>query len=123
MTITDKYMEQFNSLLLQYYNIGRSEELQMLLDYFDGREPESQLAKDIDRKVFEARNNKQWRREYMSYQMELDKQFRNGREEQRRNINKLNKALLSEKKYEELEKSTSDEEYQRELMKKYKIIE
>ena len=100
-----------------------SEELQMLLDYFDGREPESQLAKDIDRKVFEARNNKQWRREYMSYQMELDKQFRNGREEERRNINKLNKALLSEKKYEELEKSTSDEEYQRELMKKYKIIE
>ena len=73
---------------------------------FDGREPESQLAKDIDRKVFEARNNKQWRREYMSYQMELDKQFRNGREEERRNINK---ALLSEKKYEELEKSTSDE--------------
>lgn len=102
---------------------GISEELQMLLDYFDGREPESQLAKDIDRKVFEARNNKQWRREYMSYQMELDKQFRNGREEERRNINKLNKALLSEKKYEELEKSTSDEEYQRELMKKYKIIE
>lgn len=90
---------------------------------FDGREPESQLAKDIDRKVFEARNNKQWRREYMSYQMELDKQFRNGREEECRNINKLNKALLSEKKYEELEKSTSDEEYQRELMKKYKIIE
>ena len=90
---------------------------------FDGREPESQLAKDIDRKVFEARNNKQWRREYMSYQMELDKQFRNGREEERRNINKLNKAVLSEKKYEELEKSTSDEEYQRELMKKYKIIE
>ena len=90
---------------------------------FDGREPESQLAKDIDRKVFEARNNKQWRREYMSYQMELDKQYRNGREEERRNINKLNKALLSEKKYEELEKSTSDEEYQRELMKKYKIIE
>ena len=123
ITIMDKYIEQFNSLLLEYYNIGRSEELQMLLDYFDGREPESQLARDIDRKVFEARNNKQWRREYMSYQMELDKQFRNGREEERRNINKLNKALLSEKKYEELEKSTSDEEYQRELMKKYKIIE
>ena len=73
-------MEQFNSLLLEYYNIGRSEELQMLLDYFDGREPESQLARDIDRKVFEARNNKQWRREYMSYQMELDRQFKNGKE-------------------------------------------
>ena len=95
----------------------------MLLDYFDGREPESQLAKDIDRKVFEARNNKQWRREYMSYQMELDKQFRNGREEERRNINKLNKALLSEKKYDEIEKISENKEYQKELMKKYNIIE
>ena len=47
MTIMDKYIEQFNSLLLQYYNIGRSEELQMLLDYFDGREPESQLPNSL----------------------------------------------------------------------------
>lgn len=94
---------------------------------FDGREPESQLAKDIDRKVFEARNNKQWRREYMSYQMELDKQFRNGREEGREegmdNISKLLKLLVSEKKYDEIEKISEDKEYQKELLKKYKIIE
>ena len=102
---------------------GISEELQMLLDYFDGREPESQLAKDIDRKVFEARNNKQWRREYMSYQMELDKQFRNGREEGMDNISKLLKLLVSEKKYDEIEKISEDKEYQKELLKKYKLIE
>ena len=94
---------------------------------FDGREPESQLAKDIDRKVFEARNDKQWRREYMSYQMELDKQFRNGREEGREegmdNISKLLKLLVSEKKYDEIEKISEDKEYQKELLKKYKIIE
>ena len=106
---------------------GISEELQMLLDYFDGREPESQLAKDIDRKVFEARNNKQWRREYMSYQMELDKQYRNGREEGREegmdNISKLLKLLVAEKKYDEIEKISEDKEYQKELLKKYKIIE
>ena len=95
----------------------------MLLDYFDGREPESQLARDIDRKVFEARNNKQWRREYMSYQMELDKQFRNGREEGMDNISKLLKLLVSEKKYDEIEKISEDKEYQKELLKKYKIIE
>ena len=47
---------------------------------FDGREPESQLAKDIDRKVFEAGNNNEWSREYMSYQMELYRQFKNGKE-------------------------------------------
>ena len=70
----------------------------MLLDYFDGREPESQLAKDIDRKVFEARNNKQWRREYMSYQMELNQQYRNGKEEGRKegidDMSKLIKMLI-----------------------------
>ena len=114
---------------------GISEELQMLLDYFDGREPESQLAKDIDRKVFEARNNKQWRREYMSYQMELDRQYRNGREEgikegmekgselATENINKLLKILIVEKKYDEIEKISENKEYQKELMKKYNIIE
>ena len=114
---------------------GISEELQMLLDYFDGREPESQLAKDIDRKVFEARNNKQWRREYMSYQMELNQQYKNGRAEgieqgmkqgvqqATEDINKLNNILIAAKKYEELEKSTKDSEYQKELMRKYNIIE
>lgn len=31
MTITDKYMEQFNSLLLNYYNTGEKEELKQFL--------------------------------------------------------------------------------------------
>ena len=39
------------------------------------------------------------------------------------NVNKLHKILMSEKRYDELEKSIDDEEYQNELMKKYKIIE
>ena len=106
---------------------GISKELKLLLDYFDGKEPESKLAKKIDQKVFEAKRNDQWRREYMSYQMELDKQYRNGREEGREegmdNISKLLKLLVSEKKYDEIEKISEDKEYQKELLKKYKIIE
>lgn len=31
MTITDKYMEQFNTILLNYYNSGKSEELKQFL--------------------------------------------------------------------------------------------
>ena len=31
MTITDKYMEQFNTLLLNYYNTGASKELKQFL--------------------------------------------------------------------------------------------
>ena len=117
--------------------IGR--ELQLLLDYFDGREPESKLARDMQKKVFEARGNDQWRREYMSYQMELNQQYKNGRAEgieqgieqgmkqgvqqATDNINKLIKVLLSQRKYDELEKMSEDKEYQNELMKKYNIIE
>ena len=82
--------------------IGR--ELQLLLDYFDGREPESKLARDMQKKVFEARGNDQWRREYMSYQMELNQQYRNGKEGGRKegidDMSKLIKMLISENKYE-----------------------
>ena len=75
-----------------------SKELKLLLDYFDGKEPESKLAKKIDQKVFEAKRNDQWRREYMSYQMELNQQYRNGKEEGRKegidDMSKLIKMLI-----------------------------
>lgn len=32
MTIADKYMEQFNTLLLNYYNIGEKGELKQFLN-------------------------------------------------------------------------------------------
>lgn len=79
----------------------------------------------------------------MSYQMELNQQYKNGRAEgieqgmkqgieqgkkqgvqqATEDINKLIKVLLSQKKYDELEKMSEDKEYQNELMKKYNIIE
>ena len=53
--------------------------------------------------------------------------YRNGREEGREegmdNISKLLKLLVAEKKYDEIEKISEDKEYQKELLKKYKIIE
>ena len=87
----------------------------------------------------------------MSYQMELNQQYKNGRAEgieqgmkqgieqgmkqgieqgkkqgvqqATEDINKLIKVLLSQKKYDELDKMSEDKEYQNELMKKYNIIE
>ena len=71
----------------------------------------------------------------MSYQMELNQQYKNGRAEgieqgmkqgvqqATEDINKLNNILIAAKKYEELEKSIKDSEYQKELMRKYNIIE
>ena len=115
-----------------------NKELKSLLEYFDGSEPESELTRKIDRKVIAARKNERWRREYMSLQMEMNLKYREGLKageekgralgqsegkiETQKNINRLNKILLSEKRYDDLEKSTQDIEYQNKLMKEYDII-
>lgn len=115
-----------------------NKELKSLLEYFDGSEPESELTRKIDRKVIAARKNERWRREYMSLQMEMNLKYREGLKageekgralgqsegkiETQKNINRLNKILLSEKRYDDLEKSAQDIEYQNKLMKEYDII-
>ena len=117
---------------------GINKELKSLLEYFDGSEPESELTRRIDRKVIAARKNERWRREYMSLQMEMNLKYREGLKageekgralgqsegkiETQKNINRLNKILLSEKRYDDLEKSAQDIEYQNKLMKEYDII-
>lgn len=115
-----------------------NKELKSLLEYFDGSEPESELTRRIDRKVIAARKNERWRREYMSLQMEMNLKYREGLKageekgralgqsegkiETQKNINRLNKILLLEKRYDDLEKSAQDIEYQNKLMKEYDII-
>ena len=115
-----------------------NKELKSLLEYFDGSEPESEFTRRIDRKVIAARKNERWRREYMSLQMEMNLKYREGLKageekgralgqsegkiETQKNINRLNKILLSEKRYDDLEKSAQDIEYQNKLMKEYDII-
>ena len=104
-----------------------NEELKSLLEYFDGSEPESELTRRIDRKVIAARKNERWRREYMSLQMEMNLKYREGlkdgmkagEEKGQENTNKLIKILLKEKRYDDLEKSAQDIEYQNKLMKEY----
>ena len=104
-----------------------NKELKSLLEYFDGSEPESELTRKIDIKVIAARKNERWRREYMSLQMEMNLKYReglkDGEEKGQENTNKLIKILLKEKRYDDLEKSAQDIEYQNKLMKEYKIID
>ena len=106
---------------------GINKEMKSLLEYFDGKEPESDLTKQIDEKVIAVRKNTRWRREYMSLQMEMNLKYREGLKageaKGQENINKLNTILLAEKRYDDLEKSAKDIEYQNKLMKEYKIIE
>ena len=66
----------------------------------------------------------------MSWQMEMNQKYRDGQKEgiaigvkqATKSVNQLTKILLSEKRYEDLEKASSDSEYQKQLMKNYNII-
>ena len=67
----------------------------------------------------------------MSLQMEMNLKYREGlkageakgRSEGQDNVNKLNKILLAEKRYDDLEKTIQDKEYQEKLMREYNILD
>ena len=61
-----------------------SQELKNLLSYFDGNSAKGSLALNIDEEVHKVRNNVQWRREYMTLEMEYREKFREGRKEGRK---------------------------------------
>lgn len=102
-----------------------NEELRALLNYFDGKEPSSEFTVALDQKVIEARENRVWRREYMSFNVEMQQQYKNGIEQGKieayDKINSLNKKLIEENKMDELAKTVNDTEYQKKLMKEYGI--
>ena len=96
------------------------------IEYVDYEE-----TNQIDEKVIAVRKNTRWRREYMSLQMEMNLKYREGlkageakgRSEGQDNVNKLNKILLAEKRYDDLEKTIQDKEYQEKFMREYNILD
>lgn len=52
--------------------------LRSFLDYIDGKQPADALMQEIDTAVESVKKCDEWRREYMTLQMELDKAFSDG---------------------------------------------
>lgn len=83
----------------------------------------------LDQKVIEAKENSVWRREYMSFNVEMQQQYKNGlndgmeqgRKDAHDKINRLNKKLIEENRMDELAKTVNDTDYQKRLMKEYGI--
>ena len=102
-----------------------SSTLKDLLSYMDGREPKEGLARKIEQKVSEARDNVRWRREYMSLYVELRDKYKEGyergaKEGELRN-NELYAKLLEQKREKDMIRAVSDEEYRRKLMEELGI--
>ncbi len=58
-------------------------QLQDFLDYVDGRKTDDELVKEIESEVVTAKNREEWRREYMTMEMEITRRAQLAREEGR----------------------------------------
>lgn len=111
-----------------------SGELKAFLDYIGGRKSESRFVKKLDEEVNRAKQNREWRREYMTLQMRdrenLEKGIQQGIEqgieqgigqgEERLAV--LSKKLMQEKRYDTLKRVYEDKAYRQKLYKEYHII-
>ena len=58
-----------------------SKPLKMFLDYVDGKKPEDALMQEIDHEVYTVKHCDEWRRDYMTLALEMDKKWREGKAE------------------------------------------
>ena len=50
-----------------------SKPLKMFLDYVDGKKPEDALMQEIDHEVYTVKHCDEWRRDYMTLALEMEK--------------------------------------------------
>ena len=62
-----------------------SKSLKNFLDYMDGRAPADDFTREIDSEVVTAKNCDEWRREYMTLALEMEKEKKKAAEEVRIN--------------------------------------
>lgn len=114
-----------------------SENLKDFLSYIDGNKANRELTKQIDLSVLKARDNHQWRREYMSLYVELRDKYNKGKADGMEigmsqgitkgisqgidHVNLLNEKLIKLGRREEMLKAVTDKELQEQLMKELGI--
>jgi len=128
---------------------GLSPELKNLLDYIAGKEVNDAYTAQLNQKVFGVITNKDWRAEYMTFEMKLMDKYQEGLKlgqeqglergieqgikqglEQGRlqerskqlQINRINKYLMSHNMAEDVMKALGDPDYQELLFKKYQDV-
>lgn len=107
-----------------------STDLKAFLDYMGGRPSNHEFIKELSHEVALAKQNKEWRREYMTLLMRDQENIEKGREEGLREgqqkgeslFAELTRQLLKDKRYNDLEKGTIDTEYRKKLYEEYHIL-
>ena len=56
-------------------------EMKKLLDFIDGKEPEDDFTRELDKAVQSVRKNEKWRLDYMTLQMNYQEKYEQGYDE------------------------------------------
>ena len=107
-----------------------SGELKAFLDYVGGRESDNGFVKRLAKEMEKAKQNREWRREYMTLLMRdqenlergIKQGIKQGIEQGEERFAVLNRRLLQDKRYDDLERVLKDKAYRQKLYEKYNII-
>ena len=123
-----------------------STDLKAFLDYMGGRPSNHEFIKELSHEVALAKQNKEWRREYMTLLMRDQENIEKGREEGLKEglkkglkeglkeglregqqkgeslFAELTRQLLKDKRHNDLKKGTIDTEYRKKLYEEYHIL-
>ena len=107
-----------------------STDLKAFLDYMGGRPSDYAFVKALSDEVALAKQNKEWRLEYMTLLMRDQENIDKGREQgMKEGLEKgegrfaeLTQKLLQDKRYMDLEKGATDPEYRQKLYKEYQVL-
>ncbi len=99
-----------------------SEELKAFLDYVAGKPSEDTFVKKLECAVEKARQNREWRREYMTLLMRDKENQKIGEKHGETKLATLIMFLNEDNRLSDIIKASQDEEYRQKLYMEYHII-
>ena len=107
-----------------------SSELKAFLDYVAGRKNNDPYVEELEKALNDARNNREWRYEYMTLLMrdqenqEIGKEIgkKIGKKMGETMLRSLIEKLIADRRFDDIEKMAKDEEHLQELYEEYHMI-
>lgn len=98
-----------------------SKELKAFLDYVGGKITDDTFVQELDKAVKEAKQNREWRHEYMTLLMRDQVNVEKGIEQGENKLSKLIATLMENGRSQDVIRVTQDKEYRNKLYQEYLI--
>ncbi len=102
-----------------------NEDLKAFLDYVGGRKSDTPYIRKLEKEIKKAKQNREWRREYMTLLMRdkenIEKGIQQGRQEGENRLARLTKKLVKDRRYDDIE-AIEDINYREKLYEEYHIV-